>query len=58
MGRGNFSIMQWEYLEMRGEEIAGAGKLDALGKEGWELVTMLYVKDVGVYFYFKRPLKP
>lgn len=40
----------WEYYKSQNE-----GELEALGREGWELVAVLPGGAGGVTFYFKRP---
>lgn len=42
----------WKY---RTEEDVDMDELDALGREGWELVTIVIISTVSI-FYFKKPL--
>jgi type II secretory pathway component GspD/PulD (secretin) len=57
---------EWEYLILTKEDVVKRGKdlaggLNALGKEGWEMVTVtpwpqnVKMARVGADYYFKRP---
>ena len=49
---------RWEYkkvqLNMDQQEILSEGRLNDLGKEGWELAAVL-TRDKAAHYYFKRP---
>lgn len=47
---------EWEYLvEKLSLESYGNAHLDYFGKDGWELVSVIYRKGM-IYMTFKRPL--
>ena len=47
----------WEYKQivrdLSAEKLPTDAELNALGRDGWELVTVIS-RESGVYFYFKR----
>jgi len=43
-------MTSWEYCKTRDES-----ELEALGREGWELVAVVGKTEGEVVFYFKRP---
>lgn len=47
--------MKWEYLVLEG--YIDMDRLDDVGKEGWELVSVISTVDGNRVLYFKRPLK-
>jgi hypothetical protein len=46
--------MKWEYKSKR--VWLAEHELNALGKEGWELIQVLQLMSGDVYFLFKRPV--
>ena len=44
---------RWEYKRLVSEDAPGEDELNALGAEGWELVSSL-THEGTVYLYFKR----
>ncbi|MGH7284139.1 MAG: hypothetical protein ACRELY_21650 [Polyangiaceae bacterium] len=50
-------MQKWEYTTVGFTGSFNVDKLDELGREGWELVTLLPVGGLveSAYFIFKRP---
>lgn len=50
--------VQWEYkridCDISHGDVPTAESLNALGKEGWELITQIIIHDKFLYLYFKR----
>jgi hypothetical protein len=60
MTRVTQGLQQWEYITYPLYPLAEKfsvieGYLNEFGKEGWELVVSINVKDSGAYLIFKRP---
>lgn len=52
--------MKWEYTTYESSYPEPGYKLNELGKEGWELVSVTPSHSerlVSYFFYFKRPIK-
>jgi hypothetical protein len=51
--------MQWEYKEVKGFSSMMEEKLNELGEDEWELVTVDFARQDNQFdiFYFKRPLE-
>jgi hypothetical protein len=48
---------KWEYSEvLESETIINPPFLDEMGKEGWELVSVIQVRNMRLKYIFKRPL--
>lgn len=60
-------MIQWEYRTRKIDVILGSSiepgdtkeltMLLELGEEGWELINVLKFTPLGLFYYFKRPLK-
>jgi len=51
--------MKWEYASILNDGPAPKPTLDALGQDGWELVTVLQgVQTMQLLYVFKRPVAP
>jgi len=52
---------RWEYrvetLNLSGGEYARSSTLNSLGKEGWELVSVVYSPSNGAQGFLKRRIK-
>lgn len=48
--------MEWEYHEERIPQMTYADRMNELGKQGWELVSVVRDDD-GTHMFFKRPKK-
>lgn len=50
--------MKWEYLKEYEMNCQTESRINELGAEGWELVTILgkASQDMNVWYFFKRPL--
>ncbi len=46
-------IVIWEYMETSSMP---SGRLNELGREGWELVSVILSHNGDYIFYFKRPV--
>jgi hypothetical protein len=52
-------MVQWEYVSLVHDGPAPKESLDDLGREGWELVTVLQGQQTMQLLYvFKRPKEP
>lgn len=45
----------WEYTAMLSEDSGIVADLNALGSDGWELVSVVYAVNKGWQSFFKRP---
>ncbi len=51
--------MKWEYASILNDGPAPKPTLDALGQDGWELVTVLQgAQTMQLLYVFKRPVPP
>ncbi len=49
---------RYEYRVVSGAGLMSSRQMEEFGKDGWELVTIVYDGDEGLYFfYFKREVK-
>lgn len=48
-------MTKWEYFPLTNLERLDHHALNALGREGWELVSVLFEQRVGWVYIFKRP---
>jgi len=49
--------MKWEYLRVwLDRDPQQGGQLDELGRQGWELVSVVYLPSNDLLAYFKKPL--
>lgn len=49
-------LNRWEYLVYIPPFSTDIGKLEKLGADGWELVSVIQMQSGTVYFYLKRKL--